>query len=115
MSSTSSSVHIRSSISPLPTQSISYPFDSATPSSPASTTSIRLLTTSPSNAKSQSFFLVTSPTERVAAAAEGSSIWMFNMTPWLDQMEEMVKAEQYTDALTLLSSLGPEIVPEKVR
>ncbi|KAJ7717681.1 vacuolar sorting protein 39 domain 2-domain-containing protein [Mycena metata] len=107
-------VQIRSSTSLLPTQTLSFPFKD--PSSSSSTTpptnaSVRLMTAS-SGAKSP-LFLVTTPTDRTVAAAEGSTIWQFKMKSWDAQIDELVAAGQYADALTLLDTIDVIALADK--
>ncbi|TFY59088.1 hypothetical protein EVJ58_g6005 [Rhodofomes roseus] len=105
-------VEIRSSISLSPVQSLPFPpppaddVSSATPMQH----SVRLLTSLP--AKS-SLFLVTTPTDRAAATAQGSSIWQFRMKPWHEQVDELVEAGSYADALALLDLLDAASLPDK--
>ncbi|KAJ6570100.1 hypothetical protein DFH09DRAFT_1465283 [Mycena vulgaris] len=109
-------VQIRSSISLLPTQTLSFPFNqpsssSSLSNSPTINATVRLLTPSPS-AKSP-LFLVTTPTDRAAAAAEGSTIWQFRMKSWDAQIDELVVAGQYSDALALLDTIDPGALRDK--
>ncbi|KAJ7236270.1 hypothetical protein B0H12DRAFT_1026995 [Mycena haematopus] len=109
-------VQIRSSISLLPTQTLSFPFNnpassSPTIQSPIINATVRLLTPSAS-AKSPLFF-VTTPTDRTAAAAEGSTIWQFKMKSWGAQIDELVVAGQYSDALALLDTIDVVALPDK--
>ncbi|KAF7375244.1 Rab guanyl-nucleotide exchange factor [Mycena sanguinolenta] len=111
-------VQIRSSISLLPTQTLSFPFhDPASSSSaihsPITNATVRLLTPSAS-AKSPLFF-VTTPTDRAAATAEGSMIWQFKMKSWNTQIDELVAAGQYSDALALLDTIDVIALPDKER
>ncbi|KAJ6468361.1 hypothetical protein C8R45DRAFT_1018454 [Mycena sanguinolenta] len=111
-------VQIRSSISLLPTQTLSFPFNNPASSSsaihsPITNATVRLLTPSAS-AKSPLFF-VTTPTDRAAATAEGSTIWQFKMKPWDTQIDELVAAGQYSDALALLDTIDVVALPDKER
>ncbi|KAF7312336.1 Rab guanyl-nucleotide exchange factor [Mycena indigotica] len=106
-------LQIRSSLSLQPTQTLSFPF-SPTPTSATSPTpnaSLRILTPSPS-AKSP-LFLITTPTDKNLAAAEGSTIWQFKMKPWGTQVDELVAAGQYADALALLEIIDVTLLPDK--
>lgn len=69
---------------------------------------------SPSPTTNTSLFLVTTPTDRTAATAEGSSIWHFEMKPWADQLDELVLAGRYSDALKLLETIDARSLPDKV-
>ncbi|KAJ7510485.1 hypothetical protein B0H11DRAFT_1190833 [Mycena galericulata] len=110
-------VQIRSSISLLPTQTLSFPFSnpssssSALPHSHTTNATVRLLT--PSAAAKSPLFFVTTPTDRAAATAEGSTIWQFRMKSWEAQIDELVVAGQYPDALALLDSIDASALPDK--
>lgn len=100
-------------MSSLPVQTMSLPLPSANTSTLTSSQSVRLLTPSPS-AKSP-LFLVTTPTDRATAAASGSSVWQFSMKPWSIQLDELIEAGSYADALALLTRLDQAVLPDKVR
>ncbi|KAJ6608678.1 hypothetical protein B0H10DRAFT_516741 [Mycena sp. CBHHK59/15] len=110
-------VQIRSSISLLPSQTLSFPFSQTASSSStvshSSTTNatVRLLT--PSASAKSPLFLVTTPTDRTAAAAEGSTIWQFRMKSWDAQIDELVVAGKYPDALALLDTIDVSAIPDK--
>lgn len=70
------------------------------------------MTSSPSG---KSLFLVTTPTDKVAAATEGRTIWQFDMKPWAEQIDELVQSGQYADALALLGTLQEAVLPDKVK
>jgi hypothetical protein len=57
---------------------------------------------------------VSTPSDRTAAAAEGSSIWHFRMRSWEDQIDELVQRGLYSDALSLLDTLDADLLPDKV-
>ena len=57
---------------------------------------------------------MTTPTDRTAAAAEGSFIWQFSMKPWSEQIDELVLAGKYSDALALLDTIDEALLPDKV-
>lgn len=59
--------------------------------------------------------MITTPVDRTAAAAEGSSIWQFTMCPWADQIDEFVEGGYYADALKLLEVIDDIALPDKVR
>ncbi|KZT19797.1 hypothetical protein NEOLEDRAFT_1245628 [Neolentinus lepideus HHB14362 ss-1] len=103
----SSVIQIRSGISLSSVQTITFPFTSST--APHST--VRLLTPS-STAKATSYF-VTTPVDRNAAASEGSSVWLLRMRPWMEQIDELVEAGAYADALALLESIDSSALPDK--
>lgn len=110
-------VQIRSSISLLPTQTLPFPFNASSPAtSPALphalNSTVRLMTPAP-HAKSP-LFLVTTPTDRTAASADGSSIWQFCMKSWPEQIDELVQAGQYADALALLDTIDQPMLADKV-
>ncbi|KAF5379787.1 hypothetical protein D9615_005708 [Tricholomella constricta] len=110
-------VQIRSSISLLTTQNIPFPFNPSVSStslpgpSGAINATIRLLTPSPSG--KSPLYLVTTPTDRTAAAADGSTIWQFTMRPWAEQIDELVRDGQYADALALLDTIDEAVLPDK--
>ncbi|KAJ7039656.1 hypothetical protein C8F04DRAFT_1086112 [Mycena alexandri] len=106
-------VQIRSSTSLLPTQTLSFPFNDPSSSStpPPTNATVRLMTAS-AGAKSP-LFLVTIPTDRATAAAEGSTIWQFKMKSWDAQIDELVAAGQYADALTLLDTIDVIALADK--
>ncbi|KAF7795997.1 hypothetical protein EIP86_007166 [Pleurotus ostreatoroseus] len=108
-------LEIRSSISLLPSQTI--PLSFAAPKStsmppPASAHyGARLLTASPSS--KSPLFLVTTPTDRTTANAEGSSIWRVKMKSWGEQVDELIEAGSYADALALLDTIDTALLPDK--
>lgn len=111
-------VQIRSAISLLQTQDIPFPFTSSesipVPPSGTATTpnaTVRLLTAS--SGKSPLFF-VTTPTEKAAAAADGSTIWQCTMKPWAEQIDELIQAGQYGDALAFLDTIEDAVLADKV-
>jgi hypothetical protein len=112
-------VQIRSSLSRLPVQTLPFPFSSAPSSSsvhtvspPSANSTIRLLTPSPS-ARSP-LFLITTPSDRTQAVAEGSTIWQFRIKPWSEQVDELVRDELYSDALALLETIDEALLLDKV-
>ncbi|KAH9177407.1 hypothetical protein EDB89DRAFT_1542390 [Lactarius sanguifluus] len=109
-------LQVHSSISLLLSQSLPFPFNptqTTTSQAPPVNHILRLLTPSPS-AKSP-LFLVSTPSDRATATAEGSSIWCFRMKSWGVQVDELVNAEMYAEALTLLNSIDPAVLPDKER
>ncbi|KAF8896557.1 vacuolar sorting protein 39 domain 2-domain-containing protein [Infundibulicybe gibba] len=110
-------VQIRSSISLLPTQTLAFPFTPPAAATAASlpalvpNAALRLLTPAP-GAKSPLFF-VSTPTDRTTAAADGTSVWRFDMLPWAAQLDELVVAGQYADALALLDTIDVTVLPDK--
>ncbi|KIK62434.1 hypothetical protein GYMLUDRAFT_41874 [Collybiopsis luxurians FD-317 M1] len=114
-----SAVQVRSSISLLPTQTFIYPFkDSSNLSSqtpaintpPPVNATVRLMTPS---IDEFSLFLATTPIDRTAATNEGTTIWLCRMKPWAEQIDELVSAGQYSDALKLLETIDVKSLPEK--
>lgn len=107
-------LQIYSSISLQISQLLPFPFNSPLPTlAPApSNHTLRLLTPSPS-AKSP-LFLVSTPTDRATAASEGSSIWCLRMKPWGEQVDELVDAGKYAEALALLDTIDAVLLPDKV-
>lgn len=116
---TTSVLQICSSLSLRVTQTLPFPFDAPQSSTvpvgtavpPVPNASLRLLTSSPAKSR---LFLISTPTDRTAAAAEGSSIWQVTMKPWSEQLDELVRDGQYSDALALLDSLDEATLPDKV-
>ncbi|KAG0694684.1 vacuolar sorting protein 39 domain 1-domain-containing protein [Suillus ampliporus] len=102
-------VQVISSLTTQPVQTLPFP---PTPvASPTATCTIRLLTSSP--AAKAPLFLVTTPSDRTAATAEGSSIWQFRMRSWGDQIDELVQRCLYSEALLLLDTLDQGLLPDK--
>ncbi|KAI0324590.1 hypothetical protein GY45DRAFT_1331365 [Cubamyces sp. BRFM 1775] len=106
-------VEIRSSISLSTVQTIPFPRTSITANASTASHAVRLLTPSPSS--KSPLFVVSTPTDRTAAAASGSAIWRFQMKPWNQQIDELVEGGSYTDALALLDSLDAALVADKER
>lgn len=104
-------LQIRSSLSLLPSQTLPFPFRSTTTSAPAPQYTLRLLVASP--AEKTPLFLVSTPADRATANLKGSSIWQFQMKSWGEQVDELVGAELYLDALALLETIDPTILPDK--
>jgi Vam6/Vps39-like protein vacuolar protein sorting-associated protein 39 len=110
-------LQIHSSISLRISQSLPFPFpNSPQPTSPPAypiNHTLRLLSPSPSS--KSPLFLVSTPTDRATAAAEGSTIWCFRMKPWGEQVNELIDAGAYAEALALVNSIDPAVLPDKVR
>ncbi|KAJ3504846.1 hypothetical protein NLJ89_g7728 [Agrocybe chaxingu] len=105
-------VQIRSSLSLQVSQTLPYPFNTAVSDiNPTQNAQVRLLTSSAS-AKSP-LYLLTTPVDKTAAANEGSSVWRFTLRPWSDQIDELVLAGQYSDALALLDTLDEVQISDK--
>ncbi|KAG8897845.1 Vacuolar morphogenesis protein 6 [Tulasnella sp. 403] len=101
-------------------QTIPFPFSedltaklSAADPAPVNTPppSVRLLSASP-HAQSPAF-VTSTPGDRTVAANEGSAVWSFVMVPWGEQIDELVDAGRYADALTLLNILDVTSLPDK--
>ena len=105
-------IEIRSSISLSTVQTIPFPPTAITANASTASHSIRLLTPSPTS--KSPLFVVSTPTDRTAAANSGSAIWRFQMKPWNQQIDELVEGGAYTDALALLDSLDAALVADKV-
>lgn len=58
--------------------------------------------------------MLTTPIDRAAALNEGSMIWQTNMKTWTEQLDELVLAEQYSDALGLLDVVDDAMLLDKV-
>lgn len=54
------------------------------------------------------------PTDKAIATTEGRTVWQFDMKPWAEQIDELVQAGQYADALALLDTLEEGVLPDKV-
>ncbi|PCH42287.1 rab guanyl-nucleotide exchange factor [Wolfiporia cocos MD-104 SS10] len=106
-------LEIRSSLSLAPVQTLPFPPAAADAAGAGSQHSVRLLTNS-SSVKTP-LFLVTTPTDRTAAAASGSSIWCFRMKSWSEQVDELVEGGMYADALALLDTIEEAVLPDKDR
>ena len=104
-------VQIRSSLSLHISQTMSFPFNRAEPNA-TQNASIRLMISS-SSAQCP-LYMMTTPTDKTAASTEGSSIWCFSMRPWPEQIDELVTAGQYSDALALLDTVDDTLLPDKV-
>lgn len=104
-------VQIRSSLSLHISQSMSFPFNRPDPNA-TQNANIRLMTAS-SSVKCP-LYMMTTPTDKTAASTEGSSIWCFSMRPWTEQIDELVTAGQYSDALALLDTVDDTLLADKV-
>jgi len=93
-------------------QCLSFPFNTEE-STAVQNAYIRLLTPSPSS--NSPLFAMTTPVDKTAAVAEGSSIWRFDMKSWPEQIDELVLAGKYSDALAYLNTLDDEQLVDKVR
>jgi hypothetical protein len=114
-------IQIRSSLSLQHSQTLPFPFDasvseisllSANQTPTTNNAQIRLMTPSP-GAKSPLFVMTTSLDKNIAAT-EGSSLWRFDMKPWLEQLNELVLKRMFSDALSLLDILDERQVSDKV-
>ncbi|EJD37691.1 hypothetical protein AURDEDRAFT_116691 [Auricularia subglabra TFB-10046 SS5] len=94
------SVHVRSSLSLQPAQTLPYPF--ATPPAGAATGSATVRLLSPQ-------LLAVTPGEKNAATA----LWMLCMRPWSEQVDELVAKGAYADALALVDTLDNNALPDK--
>lgn len=125
-----SALHIRSSLSLQPVQTLRFPFIEDPPSvaSPPPTTAkggaakapvpppphtLRLLTTTPGTGPSAPTFVLSTPTDRAALASEGSTLWALIPSPWGAQVDELVHAGKYSDALALLGVVPVQPDPTK--
>ncbi|KAF5327421.1 hypothetical protein D9619_004692 [Psilocybe cf. subviscida] len=104
-------IQIRSSLSLEIQQTLPFPFNAPGPTTVSQNASLRLLTAS-SAAKSP-LYLLSTPTDKTAAASDGTSLWCFSMHPWSAQIDELVLAGKYADALVLLGTLDDAQVPDK--
>lgn len=125
-----SALQIRSSLSLQPVQTLRFPFVEEPPSvsSPPLTTAkggatkapgpppphtLRLLTTTPGTGPSAPAFVLSTPTDRAALASEGSTLWALVLRPWSAQVDELVHAGKYADALALLGVVSVQPDPTK--
>lgn len=109
-------VQVMSSLYSGEIQTLPYPFADASattdPTSPAvNNYTLRFLTSI--HGATPSMLLVSSPNDKTAAT-EGSTVWSFRMKSWADQVDELVQIGAYNDALALLDSIGPTLLPDKV-
>ncbi|CUA75985.1 hypothetical protein RSOLAG22IIIB_01989 [Rhizoctonia solani] len=127
---TNSALQIRSALSLQSVQTLKYPFieDPAQPPPPPPPTTklgsaskqptiaphvLRLLTTSPGTGPAAPTFILSTPTDRTALAAEGSTLWALVLHPWQDQISELVRHGKYADALALLGVVSVQPDPTK--
>ncbi|KAI5122751.1 hypothetical protein M0805_009834 [Coniferiporia weirii] len=80
-------------------------------SSAPSASTLRLLTPSP--AAKAPVFAVSTPSDRNAAASEGSAVWLLRMKTWGEQVDELVQDGSYPEALALLESIDEATLPDK--
>lgn len=73
---------------------------------------MRLLTVSP-GAKPPAFVLTT-PSDRATATAQGSTLWILTMQNWGAQIDDLVEAGSYEDALRLLDTVDQVVLEDKV-
>jgi tetratricopeptide (TPR) repeat protein len=72
---------------------------------------VRLLTAS-AGGKPPLYITVT-PSERGAMERDGSSIWCLEMKSWGKQIDELVEAEEFQEALALLNSIDDVLLDDK--
>ncbi|KAF8311952.1 hypothetical protein DL93DRAFT_2060501 [Clavulina sp. PMI_390] len=117
-STTQPRIQVRSTLSLSNVQTLAHPFPAPTPTTAPTATAtednvlMRVLTASP-NSRSPAFVLTT-PTDK-ASAMQGSTIWMLNMQSWAAQLDELVDAEKYEEALMLLDIIDPASLEDKPR
>lgn len=92
-------LHVQSSITHQPVQSLVLPNAETVPSS------LRLICPSPS-AKAPAF-VVSTPNEKATAISEGSTVWILRMRTWSEQVDELVEGGRYSEALSLLDTIEP--------
>lgn len=105
-------IEIRSSISLIASQTLPAPFKPQAAAAPFTNHIARLLTPSPSS--KSPLYVVTTPSDRATATAEGSTVWSFVMKAWGEQVDELVQEGAYANALALLESLDPAVLSDKV-
>ncbi|TRM64266.1 hypothetical protein BD626DRAFT_556986 [Schizophyllum amplum] len=119
---TTSVLQLYSSLSLQPVQTLPYPFvqdtrsqlqpaTSASANATAVNASIRLLSAQP-KAKSP-LLVLTTPTDKATVASEGSTIWQISMKTWVQQLDELMQAGEYGNALALLETLDEGVLPDK--
>jgi len=125
-------VHVQSSISsqisqifPLPFRSSLTDMNNATSTDDTATIPTTTQPTAAQNATihiplfslstKSPLYVITTPTDRNLAAAEGSTIWQFPMRPWEDQIDQLMLGGLYADALRLIDVIEDDALPDKVR
>ncbi len=91
---------------------IAFPFNALSEPTAVQNALLRLMT--PTSNNKSPLYLISTPTDKTTVASEGSSIWSVTLKPWSDQLDELVLAGQYLDALALLDTLDEAAVPDKV-
>ena len=105
-------LQIRSSLSSQMLQRLPFPFNALSEPTAIQNALLRLMT--PTSNNKSPLYLISTPTDKATVANEGSSIWSFTLKPWSDQLDELVLAGQYLDALALLDTLDDAALPDKV-
>lgn len=72
---------------------------------------VRLLT--PSAGVKPPLYITVTPTERGAMERDGCSIWCLEMKSWGKQIDELVEAEEFQEALGLLNSIDDVLLEDK--
>jgi len=72
---------------------------------------VRLLT--PSTGGKPPLYVIVTPTERGAMERDGCSIWCLEMKSWGKQIDELVEAEEFQEALALLNSIDDVLLEDK--
>lgn len=72
---------------------------------------VRLLT--PSTGGKPPLYVTVTPTERGAMERDGCSIWCLEMKSWGKQIDELVDAEEFQEALALLNSIDDVLLEDK--
>lgn len=106
-------IEIQSTLTSQGVQSLLLPSTTSSSGAPGGNYSIRLLTASP--ASKAPAYAVSQPSDRNVAAVAGSTIWTFQMRTWGEQVDELIAAEAYEDALLLLKTIDKATLPDKVR
>ncbi|KJA16870.1 hypothetical protein HYPSUDRAFT_46906 [Hypholoma sublateritium FD-334 SS-4] len=104
-------LQIQSSLSSQILQRLPFPFIALAEPTAIQNALIRLMT--PTNSNKSPLYLISTPTDKTTVASEGSSIWSITLKPWSDQLDELVIAGQYLDALALLNTLDESALPDK--
>ncbi|KAL0955078.1 hypothetical protein HGRIS_003995 [Hohenbuehelia grisea] len=105
-------IQIYSAISLAPVQTLPFPFEavSSSSASPPPNAIVRLLTSQSGKAP---IYFITTPVDKTLATSEGSTIWQLSMRPWAEQVDELVQAGRYNDALMLLDTIETTLLPDK--
>ena len=108
----SSILQVTSTISLVTVQTLMPPLPDETSDSHSRPSYTARLLTASSQTKAPLFLIVT-PLDRATAAADGSALCMLTMQSWGQQVDELVSSGSYVEALTLLDTVDPIMMPDK--